>query len=176
MGTDTEAFEVGSERAGFLALPSGEMRDLFLSAEPQRSGRWKIKSDEPELTVVRSTKVRSSGGIVYYRSMPSLTELLEQQKVAYSVLERSVPVFRETVSSTSWIVIGLIGVVWGVLSGFSFADPTFFIHPMTAIFGIWAVGVLLGTLALRNREWRDGRWRDGGRAFWKRSARYSRTR
>ena len=79
-------FDTGiSGPEGFVVLSSGETRDLYLSTGPEKASQWSIRQLEMEPIAVSWERARPSGGVVYFGDMPSLTEILEEQRVAYSV-------------------------------------------------------------------------------------------
>jgi apolipoprotein N-acyltransferase len=54
-----------------------------------------------------------------------------------------------------WLMVVLLSLVSGVLAGMSFANPDFWMHPVTGVFCLSACLVLAGTLwALTRVDWK----------------------
>ena len=90
--------------------------------------------------------VASGGTLIFSTEMPSLEELLEQNRVAYTVLERTT--FLDAVERRVWMFLFALALVWGALTGLSLAIDDFLLHPATTLFGWLALVVLAGTTRL----------------------------
>jgi hypothetical protein len=84
--------------------------------------------------------------------MPSLEELLDQQRVAYTILERVELRTGPTLPSRLWIGLGLLWFMSGVVLALSWSGATKAIHPSAALLLAGGVGILFATAASFQRE------------------------
>ena len=124
--------------AGFLALSEGVTVPLLTtSSGPRTETAGESESSTPS----------GAPSVIFEGEMPSLQELLEQNRVAYAFLELDASDSRfSSTESLVWTVLVGLAIVWGGVVGLAFASDDFLVGPTTAIFGILAISTLVLTV------------------------------